>query len=109
MSTQSAHIDTFAHDNLPSLDQWPDLIFTLPELHYPARLNCPAELLDHWVEQGRGDAPAIVSASGTLTYAQLQAQVDQVAHVLTDDLGLVPGNRVLLRGANNAMLAVCWL
>jgi 2-aminobenzoate-CoA ligase len=109
MSAYSAHRDTFARDNLPPPDQWPDLVFTLPELRYPERLNCTAELLDAWVEQGRGDAPAIVSAGGLLTYAQLQARVDQVAHVLTDDLGLVPGNRVLLRSANNAMLAVCWL
>jgi 2-aminobenzoate-CoA ligase len=78
-------------------------------MQYPARLNCIVELLDRWVEQGHGSAPAIISAEGTLTYAQLQARVDQVAHVLTADLGLVPGNRVLLRSANNAMLAICWL
>ncbi len=109
MSTYSAHIDTFARDNLPPRDQWPDLIFTIPEVHYPDRLNCAAELLDRWVSQGHGDHPAILSATGVLTYAQLQAQVDQVAHVLTGDMGLVPGNRVLLRSANNAMLAICWL
>lgn len=109
MNAYSAHVDTFTRDNLPSPDQWPEFMFTLPEVQYPARLNFTAELLDYWVEQGHGDAPAIFSADGTLTYAQLQAQVDQVAHVLTSDLGLVPGNRVLLRGPNNTMLAVCWL
>ena len=109
MSTHSAHVDTFTQDNLPAPELWPELMFTLPEVHYPERLNCTVELLDYWVEQGHGEAPAIFSANGTLTYAQLQRQVDQVAHVLTDDLGLVPGNRVLLRGANNAMLAICWL
>src|SRR5207245_11351833 len=102
MRVYSAHIDTFARDNLPPRDQWPDLIFTLPELQYPERLNCAVELLDYWVDQGRGASPAIFSASGTLTYAQLREQVDQVAHVLTSDLGLVPGNRVLLRCANHA-------
>lgn len=108
MSVYSAHIDTFARDNLPPRDQWPDLIFTLPELQYPDRLNCIVELLDTKFRQGDGDHPAIFSADGVLTYAQMQAQVDRVAHVLTHDLGLVPGNRVLLRSANNAMMAVCW-
>ena len=108
MSVYSAHVDTFARDNLPPRDQWPDLIFTLPELQYPERLNCIAELLDMHVREGYGDRPAIFSADGVLTFAQLQAQVDRVAHVLTHDMGLVPGNRVLLRSANNAMLAICW-
>ncbi len=104
----SAHVDTFARDNLPPRDQWPDLIFTIPEVQYPERLNCMAELLDEHVRQGRGDRPAVYGAEGVLTYAQLQAQVDRVAHVLTHDMGLVPGNRVLLRGANNPMMAICW-
>ncbi len=108
MSVYSAHVDTFARDNLPPRDQWPDLIFALPELQYPERLNCIAELLDMHVREGDGDRPAIFSAGGVLTYAQLQAQVDRVAYVLTHDMGLVPGNRVLLRSANNAMLAICW-
>src|ERR1700694_4184018 len=108
MSVYSAHIDTFAHDNLPPRDQWPDLIFMLPELQYPDRLNCIVELLDMHVREGDGDRPAIFSADGVLTYAQMQAQVDRVAHVLTHDMGLVAGNRVLLRSANNAMLSICW-
>jgi 2-aminobenzoate-CoA ligase len=108
MSASSAHIDTFACDNLPTRDQWPDLIFTIPEVQYPDRLNCAVELLDSWVRQGHGDHPVIFSAGDMLTYKQMQEQVDQVAHVLTDDMGLVPGNRVLLRSANNAMMAICW-
>src|SRR5438045_4961537 len=108
MSAHTAHIDTFARDNLPPRDQWPDLIFTIPEVKYPDRLNCMVELLDEKVSQGYGDHPAIFSAEGVLTYAQLQEKVDRVAHVLTHDMNLVPGNRVLLRSANNAMMAVCW-
>ncbi len=108
MSALSAHVDTFARDNLPPRDQWPDLIFTIPEVQYPDQINCAAELLDAWVRQGRGASPAIFGADGMLTYEQLQARVDQVAHVLTNDMGLVPGNRVLLRGANNIMMAICW-
>ena len=109
MTAPSAQLDTFARDNLPPKDQWPDLIFTLPELQYPTSLNAVSELVDSWVQQGHGERPAIYSANGVLTYKQLQEQVDAVAHVLTTDLGLVPGNRVLLRGANSAMMAVCWL
>lgn len=108
MST-SAHRDTFVRDHMPPRDQWPDLIFTIPEVQYPEQLNCVTELLDTWVSQGRGDAPAIFSADGMLTYQQLQERVDQVAHVLTQELRLVPGNRVLLRSPNNPMLAICWL
>jgi 2-aminobenzoate-CoA ligase len=108
MSISALH-DTFVRDHLPPRDLWPDLIFTIPEVRYPERLNCAAELLDSWAQQGRGSAPAIFSAAGSLTYQQLQEQVDQVAHVLTNDMGLIPGNRVLLRSANNAMLAICWL
>ncbi len=108
MSAYSAHVDTFARDNLPPREQWPDLIFTIPEVQYPDRLNCVVELLDKHVRDGHGDHPAIIGAEGVLTYAQMQEQVNKVAHVLTHDMGLVPGNRVLLRSANNAMLAVCW-
>ncbi len=109
MSASSAHIDTFVQDHLPPREQWPDRIFTLAELHYPEQLNCASELLDTWIDRGHGDHPAILSAEGTLTYKQLQEQVDQLAHVLTAEMGLLPGNRVLLRSANNAMLAVSWL
>src|SRR5579859_6763810 len=108
MTVYTSHVDTFARDNLPSRDQWPDLIFTIPEVHYPDRLNCIVELLDRHIQQGNGDRIAIVGEGGSLTYKQMQAQVDRVAHVLTHDMGLVPGNRVLLRSANNAMMAVCW-
>ena len=108
MTVYSSHVDTFARDNLPPRDQWPDLIFTIPEVQYPDRLNCIAELLDRHVQDGLGDRPAIYGEHGVLTYAQMQEQVDKVAHVLTHDMGLVPGNRVLLRSANNAMLAICW-
>ena len=108
MTVDSSHVDTFARDNLPPRDQWPDLIFTIPEVQYPDRLNCMAELLDKHVQQGLGDRPAVIGEDGTLTYAQLQEQVDKVAHVLTHDMGLVTGNRVLLRSANNPMLAICW-
>jgi len=108
MSASTVHVDTFARDHLPPRDQWPDLIFTIPEVQYPDQLNCAVELLDTWVDQGHGNAPVLFGTDGVWTYEQMQAKVDQVAHVLTSDLGLVPGNRVLLRSANNPMMAICW-
>jgi 2-aminobenzoate-CoA ligase len=105
----TAHVDTFARDNLPPRDQWPELIFELPELQYPERLNCATELLDKQVAAGRGDHVAIYSARGELTYGQLQVAANRIAGVLMEDLGLVPGNRVLLHGGNSPLMAAAWL
>ncbi len=80
----------------------------IPELAYPSRLNCAAELLDRTVERGHGDRTVFVCREGRWTYAQLLETANRIAHVLVDDLGLVPGNRVLLRGFNNPMMAACW-
>ncbi len=107
--TPSAHIDTFARDHLPPPELWPEFLWTLPQLRYPRQLNCAAELLDAAVEAGHGGRRAIVTTAGTVTYAELLADANQIAHVLHDDLGIVPGNRVLLRGFNNEMLAAAWL
>ncbi len=110
--TTTSHVDTFARDNLPPKDQWPELIFELPQLQYPARLNCAAELLDKAVSDGHGDRPVIHSEIGgrrySCTYRQLLTRANQIAHVLQRDMGLVPGARVLLRGPNNPMMAACW-
>ena len=107
--TPSAHVDGFARDHLPPPQEWPEFLFTLPELQYPARFNCAAELLDAAVARGLGDRPAIVTPERRLTYDELLADVNRIAHVLRDDLGLVPGNRLLLRGFNNDVTAACWL
>ncbi|MFC4469797.1 AMP-binding protein [Streptomyces xiangluensis] len=104
--TTSAHVDTFARDHLPPPGQWPELRFDLPGLHYPERLNCAAELLDH----ADPDRPVFRTPSGDLwTYGDLRTRSDRIAHVLTRDLGVVPGNRVLLRGPTTPWLAACWL
>ena len=111
----SAHVDTFARDHLPPVEQWPEFLFELPELQYPAKLNCAAELLDRSIAEGWGDRPAIHAPVGqgegrtVLTYRELLALSNRIAHVLTEDLGLVPGNRVLLRSPNTPMLAACLL
>ena len=105
----SAHIDSFASDNLPSREQWPDLVFELPELQYPDRINCATELLDAAVARGWGERTAIRAPGGlSWTYAELLATANRIANVLVDDMALVPGNRVLLRGPNNPMMAACW-
>jgi 2-aminobenzoate-CoA ligase len=80
----------------------------IPELAYPERLNCAAELLDRMVESGAGDRLVFRFPGGTWTYRHLFETSNRIAHVLVDELGLVPGNRVLLRGPNNPMLAACW-
>jgi 2-aminobenzoate-CoA ligase len=108
--SHTAHIDTFARDNLPPPEQWPELTFELPELQYPARMNCAVELLDRAVERGWGDRTAVVAAADgkRWSYAELTVQSNRIARVLAEDLGIVPGNRVLLRGPNNPMTAACW-
>lgn len=107
--TPSAHIDTFCRDNLPAPELWPELLFDLPDVQYPARLNCATELLDRTIAEHGGDRPCLLSPAGeSLTYEQLRRRSDQVARVLVEDLGLVPGNRVLLRGPNNPWLVVAW-
>ncbi|MEU1593937.1 AMP-binding protein [Streptomyces sp. NPDC005708] len=103
---RTAHRDTFARDHLPPPGQWPELRFDLPELSYPERLNAAAELLAGTA----AERPAFRTADGEVwTYGQLRARVDRIAHTLTTRLGVVPGNRVLLRGPTTPWLAACWL
>ncbi|MDX2764252.1 AMP-binding protein [Streptomyces europaeiscabiei] len=105
-SRVTAHLDTFARDRLPPPDQWAELSFGLPELRYPDRLNAAAELLDG----GDPGRPVFRTPAGEVwTYGALRARVDRVAHTLTSALGVVPGNRVLLRGPTTPWLAACWL
>jgi 2-aminobenzoate-CoA ligase len=104
----SAHVDTFARDHLPPRGQWPEFLFELPELQYPRRLNCAVELLDRIVATGRGDRTCIRAPGIAWSYAKLLGESNRIARVLAEDMGVVPGNRVLLRGANNPMMAACW-
>jgi 2-aminobenzoate-CoA ligase len=101
---RSAHVDTFARDNLPPPETQPPFSFALPELQYPERLNCAVEFVDRHVAAGHGAAPCLISPAETWSYATLAERVNRIANVLTRDLGLVPGNRVLLRAANTPML-----
>lgn len=105
----SAHADTFTRDHLPPQDVWPELDFDLPELRYPDRLNCAAELLDGGVARFGGGRTCLHDGrGGSWSYGELLGHADRIARVLVEDLGVVPGNRVLLRGPNAPWLVACW-
>nr|WP_245516369.1 benzoate-CoA ligase family protein [Methylobacterium segetis] len=101
--------DSFARDHLPPRESWPDLIFALPELRYPRRLNCVTQLLDRWIAEGRGHALCLIGEHESLTYRQLFERVNRIANVLVNRLGLRPGNRVLLRSGNTPMMVATYL
>ena len=107
MLNTSAHSDSFARDNLPPEDQWPD--FLLDNFHYPEKLNAAVELTDAMVEKGFGDNTALIGNGRRRTYKELTDWTNRLAHVLVDDLGVQPGNRVLIRSANNPAMVACWL
>jgi 2-aminobenzoate-CoA ligase len=109
MTEHSGHIDAFCANNLPPRDLWPEMDYTsLPDLAYPPRLNCAADLLDNAVRSGLGDNTVFLYEGSRWSYADLLRTANRIAHVLVEDLGLVPGNRVLLRAPNTPMLAACW-
>jgi 2-aminobenzoate-CoA ligase len=106
----TAHVDRFVADRLPPRELWPVRDWTgIPELAYPARVNCATELLDRMAQGAGAQRPVIQWPDGRWTYEDLLITANRIAHVLVEDLGLVPGNRVLLRAANCPMLAACWL
>ncbi|MEO9876503.1 MAG: AMP-binding protein [Anderseniella sp.] len=103
----SAHVDTFSRDNLPPFDQWPE--FLLNGFDYPDHLNAAVELTDKMVEQGFGDHVALIGNGRRRTYKELSDWTNRLAHALTEDYGVKPGNRVLIRSANNPAMVACWL
>jgi 2-aminobenzoate-CoA ligase len=106
----SAHVDTFTRDHLPPATTWPALEFTLPELQYPEQLNAAAVLIDDTAAHYGADRPALRTPDGEVwTYGELQLRANQAAQVLTEDFGVVPGNRVMLRGPNNPWIVAAWL
>ena len=107
MSGRSAHIDTFARDNLPAVDAQPD--FLLEGFNYPDRLNIGVELTDAMVAKGFGDHTALIGNGRRRTYKELSDWTNRLAHALVEDFNLQPGNRVLIRSANNPAMVACWL
>ncbi|MFL6932044.1 MAG: AMP-binding protein, partial [Xanthobacteraceae bacterium] len=103
----TAHSDTFTRDNLPPSDQWPDLL--LDRFPYPDQLNAAVELTDRMVARGFGDHIALIGNGRRRTYKELADWTNRIARALVEDLGIKPGNRVLLRSANNPAMVACWL
>ena len=103
----SAHIDTFTRDNLPPQDQWPD--FLLDGFDYPERVNAGVELTDKLVHEGFGDHTALIGNGRRRTYKELSDWTNRLAHALVENYGVKPGNRVLIRSANNPAMVACWL
>ena len=105
MPGQSAHVDSFARDNLPPKDLWPAL--HLEGFDYPDRLNAAVELTDRMVERGYGDHIALIGNGRSRTYKELADWTSRLAHALVEDFGVKPGNRVLIRSANNPAMVAC--
>jgi len=104
---RSAHVDTFTRDNLPAADRWPDIL--LAGFDYPEELNAGVELTDRMVARGFGDHVALIGNGRRRTYKELSDWTNRIAHALVEDFGIKPGNRILVRAANNPALVACWL
>ncbi len=103
----SAHLDTFTRDNLPPFDTWPDL--NLTGFDYPDHINAAVELTDALVDRGFADHTALIGNGRRRTYKELSDWTNRIAHALVEDYGVKPGNRVLIRSANNPAMVACWL
>ena len=107
MLGSSGHQDTFARDRLPPPDQWPE--FRLAGFPYPEWLNAGVELTDAMVAKGFGDNVALIGNGRQRTYKELTDWSNRIAHALVENYGVRPGNRVLIRSANNPAMVACWL
>ncbi|WP_225878075.1 AMP-binding protein [Spongiactinospora rosea] len=106
----SAHLDTFARDHLPPAHLWPTIEFTTPDLRYPDRLNAATELIDIPTATYGAERPALRTPAGeTWSYGELRTRANQIAQVLTEDLALIPGQRVMLRSPNTPWTVAAWL
>ncbi len=104
---QTAHTDTFARDNLPPAEQWPDI--SLDGFDYPELLNAGVELTDRMIARGFGDHIALIGDGRRRTYKELSHWTNRIARALVEDFGIKSGNRILIRSANNPALVACWL
>jgi 2-aminobenzoate-CoA ligase len=103
----TGHVDSFSRDNLPPFEQWPEI--DLSGFDYPEYLNAGVELTDRLVQQGFGDNTALIGNGRRRTYKELADWTSRLAHALTEDYGVRPGNRILIRSANNPAMVACWL
>ncbi len=107
MLSPSAHVDTFTRDNLPPREEWPE--FLLDGYDYPDYLNAAVEFTDRMVDKGFGDNTALIGNGRRRTYKELTDWSNRLAHALVEDYGVKPGNRILIRSANNPAMIACWL
>ncbi len=103
----SGHQDTYARDNLPPFEEWPEI--RLDGFEYPEWMNAGVELTDRMVERGFGDHTALIGNGRQRTYKELTDWTNRIARALTEDYGVKPGNRILIRSANNPAMVACWL
>ena len=108
-ASNSAQTDGFVHDRLPPVESRAQMRYDLPELRIADQANLVDVLLGHIEARGLMDKPFLRSDRITLTYADASDRVNRIAQVLTEDFGLIPGNRVLLRGGNSIGMALAWL
>ncbi len=108
MTSETAHVDLFAKENLPAKELWPEMLCSRPEFKYASRLNCASELLDKMASAGSADKPLLYFEDKVFSYGDILVQANKIAQVLVQDLGLKSGNRVLLRGPNNPNMVACW-
>ncbi|NEY89361.1 AMP-binding protein [Tabrizicola oligotrophica] len=103
----TGHTDTFTRDRLPPVEDWPE--FRLEQFQYPEFINAAVELTDRMVDKGFGDHTALIGNGRLRTYKELADWTNRIAHVLVEDYGVKPGNRVMIRSANNPAMVACWL
>jgi len=107
MDNYTGHLDTFSRDNLPDPATQPE--FLLDGFDYPQKINAAVELTDAMVARGFGDHTALIGNGRQRTYKELSDWTNRLAHALVKDLGVEPGNRVLIRSSNNPAMVACWL
>jgi 2-aminobenzoate-CoA ligase len=100
--------DNFAHDHLPHASLQAECFTGHPDFEFPEDLNCVEKLLDRHITEGNGDRIAIRTFETVWTFNDLYEKANQIAHVLTENLDFKPGNRILIRSANNPMYVACW-
>ncbi|NRQ17226.1 benzoate-CoA ligase family protein [Ensifer sesbaniae] len=103
----TSHVDTFTRDHLPPPEEWP--VFLLEGFDYPDHLNAAVELTDVMVAKGFGDHTALIGNGRHRTYKELSDWTNRLAHALVENYGVKPGQRVLIRSANNPAMVACWL
>ena len=109
MNSRSAQTDRYIHNGLPAAQALPQFVFSLNSLQFEARVNVVEYLLDGAVRDGHGDRPFLRNDETVLSYSQALGVVNRIANLLIQDHGLIPGNRVLLRGGNSIGMALAWM